>query len=162
MERQSKHIEEEYNRLSHQFNYQKQELARLKKIAMEVAPIEDEDGNELPLKEELSNLPETITEIEVALEDTRERINLIHDNPDAMRRYEEQKKELEEIKERLKDMKDSKEIKRQTLQDKRVPWEGALDNITEKVNVLFSEYMKELGCAGKFLLVFLYYLRLCE
>lgn len=116
---------------------------------MDIAPIADEHGNELPLKEQLNDLPESITEIDVAIEDTTDRINGIHDNPDAMRRYEAQKRELEEVKEKLGNMKESKEAQKQTLENKRGPWESALDNITTKVDVLFSKYMEELGCAGE-------------
>merc|ERR1712039_1025239 len=116
---------------------------------MRIAPISDENGDDLPLKDQLNDLPENLHEIEEGMDDTKERINSIHDNPDVMRRYEEQKIELNDIKEQLQDMESSKDAKRQTLKDTRQPWEASLDNIVTKVNVLFSQYMKELDCAGE-------------
>ncbi len=85
------------------------------------------------------------------MDNTKERINSIHDNPEVMRRYEQQKHELEEIKEALQDMIDSKQQKRDKLKEIRRPWETSLVNLVDKASILFSGYMKELGCAGKLL-----------
>jgi chromosome segregation ATPase len=149
IEMQSKQIEDQYKAVSAAFNREKQALGALKDEAIRIAPIQDEEGNDLPLKDQLNDLPDNMTELEESMDDALEKINQIHDNPEVMRIYEEQKRQLQEIKDQLANMSESKELKRQALKDKREPWEASLKNIVEKVNVLFSVYMKELGCAGK-------------
>lgn len=143
-------LEKDLQRVSAQFNQEKQELRALKEEVMRVAPVTDENGDELPLKAELEKLPDNLNEIEDAMDDVSERISNIHENPDVMRRYEQQKRELFEITGQLENMQGSKEAKRLTLQNKRTPWENALENIVQKISVLFGQYMMELGCAGMF------------
>lgn len=146
---QNQHLEYEFKEITARFNREKKELEKLQQHAVTIAPISDEDGNPLPLREKLNDLPETITEIEESMEDKHEKINSIHDNPEVMRRYEQQKRELEEVNERLQDMKDSKQQKRENLQAMKDPWEASLTKLVGKASVLFSGYMRELGCAGE-------------
>lgn len=148
-ENSSRALEQSFREVSDTFNREKAALCELNERAMAIAPLKDQDGNDLPLKAELDELPDDATELEGAMDDTKERINSIHENPDVMKRYEKQKEELLEVKEQLRDMKDSKQKKRQILQSKREPWEAALDVIVGRVSGLFGHYMKELGCAGK-------------
>mmetsp|Transcript_11875 Transcript_11875/g.14741 ORF Transcript_11875/g.14741 Transcript_11875/m.14741 type:complete len:1161 (+) Transcript_11875:53-3535(+) len=149
MQKQTRHLEIEYSRVSDQFNKVKYNLGKLKEEAIRIAPIEDENGNDLPLKEKLSELPDSAVEIEEAIDDADEKISSIHENPHAMKKYEEQKKELETLRGHLDNLNQSKEMKRNDLQAKRAPWEAALVKIVEDVSKLFSQYMKELGCAGE-------------
>ena len=153
MKIQTEDLEHQFKMISAAFQKEKQKLGHLKQRAIEIAPISDQNGNDLPLKEKLNTLPDNLTELEESMEDTKEQIEGIHDNPDVMRRYEEQKRELHEIKDHLENLNESKGRKRKDLEDKKNPWEAALKNIVEKVNVLFEGYMKELGCAGKILIV---------
>lgn len=76
-------------------------------------------------------------------------MNGIDANPDVIRQYEERKKEIELIREQLSDLTESKDSKVAELEKRRLPWEQSLENSVSKVNVLFSKYMEELGCAGK-------------
>ena len=142
-------MERQFERVSHDFNRERNAVARLKEEATRLAPITDENGEDLPLKQQLNDLPDNMTELDEAIDDTQDKISSIHDNPEVMRRYERQKQELEAVQEELENLNESKERRRKDLKEKRAPWENALENIVKKVNVLFSEYMKELGCAGK-------------
>eukprot|EP00551_Chaetoceros_affinis_P006129 CAMPEP_0203670242 /NCGR_PEP_ID=MMETSP0090-20130426/6384_1 /ASSEMBLY_ACC=CAM_ASM_001088 /TAXON_ID=426623 /ORGANISM="Chaetoceros affinis, Strain CCMP159" /LENGTH=1165 /DNA_ID=CAMNT_0050535065 /DNA_START=104 /DNA_END=3601 /DNA_ORIENTATION=+ len=148
-EMQFRQIEGEYARISEDYNRKRHELQQIKEEAQRIAPITDENGNDLPLKEELSKLPENLTELEEAMDDTREKINSIVDNPEVMRRYEQQKRQLEDMKDQLENLNENKAEKKNALKQKRRPWENALQNIVEKVSNLFSGYMEELGCAGE-------------
>jgi chromosome segregation ATPase len=121
-------------------------------IAMTEAPLEDEDGNELPLKKVLSDdlsQFETVDHAEAALDDAETKVNNIHSDPNVVRLYEEKKKELEETRGDLDDMTNRKEKKILELNNQREPWESALDKIVTTVDKRFGNYMRELGCKGE-------------
>ncbi len=155
-------MEAEYSRVSDIYTRARHELQQIKEDAIRIAPITDENGNDLPLKEKLNELPENLTELEEAMDDTRDKISSIVDNPEVMRRYEQQKRQLDEMKEQLENLNENKAEKKNALKQKRRPWENALENIVDKVNTLFSGYMKELGCAGRRCRFQLYFFETCS
>lgn len=125
-------------------------MREAKALAEKEAPIEDEDGNPLPLKEKLEALTvSTLAETEAAMEEAHAKVDGIDANPDVIRQYEERKKEIEEVRGQLSELTDSKESKLADLRRKRAPWEQALDNAVNKVNAKFSGYMQDLDCAGE-------------
>jgi len=142
--------EAEFARLGREFTAKKSAMREAKNVAEEEAPLEDPDGNPLPLKAELEALTvTTLAETEAAMEEASAKVNGIDANPDVIRQYEESKKEVEILRAQLKELTDSKDFKLNELIRKRAPWEQALEDSMAKVNILFSEYMEELGNAGE-------------
>mmetsp|Transcript_31165 Transcript_31165/g.47542 ORF Transcript_31165/g.47542 Transcript_31165/m.47542 type:complete len:1125 (-) Transcript_31165:528-3902(-) len=118
-----------------------------------VAPLKDDNDNPLPLKTALEELPvDTVDEAMAALEEAQVKANTIDNNPDVMMQYEKLKAEIVETKDEIENLVNSKDAKIQEISNAKAPWEAALTNSLEKVNVLFSTYMSELGCAGEIVL----------
>lgn len=140
----------ELARVTQEFSAKKNSMKEAKALAESKAPLEDADGNALPLKAELEALSvNTLEETEAAMEEANAKVNGIDANPEVIRQYEERKKEIESVKAQLNDLTDSKDSKVRTLEQTKLPWEEALNDAVSKVNVLFSKYMQELGCAGE-------------
>jgi chromosome segregation ATPase len=144
----------EYGRMSKLFETSRRVLEDLKAKADEAAPLQAEDGSDLPLKKLLDDLPvETREETEAALEEAEAKANSIIADPNVVRHYEERKKEIEKVQADLDDLTSAKEGKLTELEQKRKPWEDALTNSVDKVDLLFTKYMAELGCTGEVKLV---------
>lgn len=143
-------LEKEATRIQKQFQAIRQTVANKKREADSVAPLADEHGNELPLKQQLASLEVSdLTEVDAAIEELERSIEGIHDNPDAIRHYEKLKTQIEEMKSNLEDVRNSRETRLTKLQKMREPWEYALDTYTTKVNILFTAYMADMGCTGE-------------
>lgn len=143
---------QEFLRIKRDFKLAKNVYKESKKIAMAEAPLEDEDGNELPLKNVLSedlHQFSTVDHAEAALDDAEAKVNNIHSDPNVVRLYEEKKKELEETRGDLDDMTNRKEKKINELNRQKDPWESELDVIVTTVDKRFGNYMRELGCKGE-------------
>lgn len=143
---------QEFLRIKRDFKLAKTVYKESKNIAMAEAPLEDEDGNELPLKNVLSedlHQFSTVDHAEAALDDAEAKVNNIHSDPNVVRLYEEKKKELEETRGDLDDMTNRKEKKINELNRQKDPWESELDVIVTTVDKRFGNYMRELGCKGE-------------
>lgn len=143
---------QEFLRIKRDFKLAKNVYKESKNIAMAEAPLEDEDGNELPLKNVLSedlHQFSTVDHAEAALDDAEAKVNNIHSDPNVVRLYEEKKKELEETRGDLDDMTNRKEKKINELNRQKDPWESELDVIVTTVDKRFGNYMRELGCKGE-------------
>lgn len=66
-----------------------------------------------------------------------------------MKQYEERKKDIERLQGQLDQSAGEKDTKKKQLQIKLEKWEAQLINIVNDVSKKFSEYMKEVGCAGE-------------
>ena len=119
-------FERDLSTVTTEFNQKKKELGQLKVKASESAPIKDDEGNELPLKAQLDELPDDMSELEDAIDDSKDKINSIHDNPEVLRKYEEQKKEITELRERLETHATEEDAKRDQLLSLKTPWEGTI------------------------------------
>lgn len=144
---QSKTLQEDYQRVSQEFDLTKKKLTTLKDRANDIANITGADGSDL--KEALDKLPADETELQESIDDANERVNSIHENPEALRNYDAQKREIEKTKQELEQLNTTKEAKEYEISAKLNPWETALTDIVHKVNIKFAGYMTELGCAGK-------------
>jgi structural maintenance of chromosomes protein 5 len=143
-------IEKEALRIQQAFAKAKQLCTQIKSQAERDAPMTDEKGNELPLKQQLEDLDvNTVYDVEAALEEAESKANSIDANPDVIRQYEQRKVEIEEAKERLDDLSSSKDAKLNVITRMRQPWESALENFVAKINCLFSKYMAEMACTGE-------------
>jgi len=142
-------LEERMAQVTRQFNEAKRQMRDLKTKADSVAPMKDADGNELPLKAQLEELPETLDEVEATIEEAVAKINSIQHNPSVLRLYEERKREIEETRREMEGLSEAQNAKRTHMDSLRIPWENSLINVVNKVNVLFGQYMAELGNAGE-------------
>jgi len=148
-EANSLELKKKYNDANRLFSTKREECRQYQAQAMEVAPISDSDGNELPLKAQLDELPTDPREINDEIEELVEKLESITDNPGAIKRYEEQKLEMQQTQNELNNYDQAENIKKQELKALRDPWEKSLRDIAFQVNGLFSQYMGELGMAGE-------------
>ena len=140
----------EFEQMSKAFKEKKAELAQIKADAMEQAPLEDEDGNDLPLKEQLEALPVSdIHECEAAYEEAKQKAESIIADPNVVRQYTKKKEELEEAQAELDNLESSKEKRQNEMDQKFRPWKQALENSVAQIDKRFSKYMAELGCTGE-------------
>jgi structural maintenance of chromosomes protein 5 len=142
-------IEREAIGIQGQFASTKKELQEKRDEAFSVAPLEDANGNDLPLKAELEALEVTdLHDLDAALEEAEAKANAIDANPNFLRRYQEQKEKMVEIEERLEDATNSKEAKAAAIETKQAQWESALEENVAKINVKFERYMADMGFTG--------------
>lgn len=146
-------LRQEAEEVSRDFARAKNELSTKKNEAVRDAPLKDDEGNDLPLREQLEALQvETLHDLEAAYEEAEARANAIVDNPEALHKYEEQKQKIEEMSARLADAKEGQSRELSQVKLKRNTWETSLECHVSKINTLFSEYMKDMDCAGEVVL----------
>lgn len=148
-EQETKELEHLVSVNNAHFTDAKRRMKELKIYADRIAPMKDAEGNDLPLKAQLQELPETLGEIDAAIADNQELINSISDNPQVLSQYEKRKAEIEKKKEEFENLENAQSAKRATLHNLLEAWKARLHNTVEKVNTLFSGYMRDLGCAGE-------------
>lgn len=135
--------------LSRTYTKKREELRLLKEENDRIAPLKDEEGNDLPIKAEIEALPyETLEETEAALEEAEQKIQSCHYDPNAIRQYEDTLSQIEVEQAKLDQMQGNKDSLKQSIAQIREPWEAALKNSVTKINSLFVNYMAELGCTG--------------
>lgn len=140
----------EYQDATAQYTQQRKVLQQLKNKAEEEAPLTDENGEELPLKAQLEDLPvEHVEEARAALEEAMAKVDSIIADPKVVRVYEEKKLELESSEAELENLSSSRERRVNEMNQKLKPWEEALSNFVSKIDAKFSNYMRELGCTGE-------------
>ena len=59
----------------------------------------DEQGNELPLKKQLEELPDDLDQISGKIEDSRASIARIHDDPHVVAEYQKKEAQINELQE---------------------------------------------------------------
>ena len=101
------------------------------------------------IRAKLEGFLESVDEVEALLTDAQDKVNSIDDNPEVFRRYEQRTKEIAEARAQLEDLSEGQNAKIQQLEHNAGNWTTALQNSLEKVNMLFQQYMQELGCAGE-------------
>mmetsp|Transcript_36858 Transcript_36858/g.82914 ORF Transcript_36858/g.82914 Transcript_36858/m.82914 type:complete len:386 (+) Transcript_36858:2215-3372(+) len=126
------------------YNFKKEKLKKLLKEAEEFAPRDVWDER---LQRE--DLPSDLDEVFDAIEEAKQKIDSITDNPHLLRQYEERKKEIALLEEQLESAGSEKERRLQDLSDKLENYQSRLTNIISQVNVKFSAYMSEVNCAGE-------------
>mmetsp|Transcript_40049 Transcript_40049/g.94025 ORF Transcript_40049/g.94025 Transcript_40049/m.94025 type:complete len:353 (+) Transcript_40049:2642-3700(+) len=128
--------------LDRAFTAVRNNVKALKQVADREAPMVE------PLKSQLEDLPDTQDEIDAMKEEYVAKVNGISDNPGVIRDYERRKKEIQDEQENLAQLAEEQDLKKRELIDTMKPWETRLINTVNKVDALFSNYMKELGFCG--------------
>ena len=129
----------------------KKNLVRIRKSDMEKeSPVRDENGDQTPLGEEIQALGhETVEDYEAALEDAQNKVNSIHDDPNAIKQYEDNLAEIERVQEQLEQVQGNKDSLDRQIEKVLSPWKATLHNAIEEINNLFTGYMAELGVTGE-------------
>lgn len=149
-QQENKNLEAEGTRLQQEFKNLRQRLTQAKNAAQSEAPLEDREGNPLPLKAKLEALEvSTLAEVEAALEDVEQTINAIQANDGVFRQYGKLQLEVADVEEQLQQLTSSKDAKLALIAERRRPWETAITNHIYKTNVKFCKYMEEMGCTGE-------------
>lgn len=133
------------------FNQKKQEFREIQARAQAEAPLEDEDGNDLPLKAILAGEFSQFSDVplaEAALEEAERMVSDSVANPNAVRLYKELEQQIEETQADLDDFKNRKDKRMTEMQRIQAPWEASLEETVERVDKKFGQYMRELGCVG--------------
>ncbi|KAL7553665.1 hypothetical protein ACHAWF_016964 [Thalassiosira exigua] len=145
-EAETAELADQYAAASAEYDQKKSALQKLRKDAEALAP----QGGELftQLMDD-SELPANMEELEDMLDEFETKANSITDNPHVMRQYEERKRDIEKFQKQLDEADGEEDMKKQQLDHKLRRWEASLINIVNSVSEKFSEYMKEVGCAGE-------------
>jgi structural maintenance of chromosomes protein 5 len=145
-----KKLEQDAMKIQAEFTAIKQKLRQAKDLATSEAPLEDANGNPLPLKEKLEDLEvTTLAEVEAALEDAQQVLDTIQANDGVFRQYQKLESEIAEVEAHLKQLSSGKESRLSIIEEKSKPWETALTNHVAKINAKFSFYMSEMQCTGE-------------
>ena len=140
---------QEYDKLERLYKRELEHVKALKQKAQEEAPLVDDNNEPNLLRQQLDDLGTMeLAEAEAMLEDAERKANDIVADPDVLRQYEKNQRELEKAQVQLDDLTGSKERKVAELEKKVKPWRDALTNSLSEVDTLFSKYMSELGYTG--------------
>ena len=143
-------VKEEATRAHKKFNEIKMEVQQKKKEAEELAPLTDENGDPTPLKAMMEDLQANeIHEIDAAMEEAERLLSQYDANPEVIRQYQILKAEIEKIEDQLANSTETRERNFQAIDEMRKDWETRLEVHLSKINILFGEYMQEMGCTGE-------------
>ena len=135
-------MQDKYNRY--------RQIAKDKKtLAEKFAPLQDDNGETLPLKDQLEALEvATLEEAEAALEEAEAVVNSIHENSGIFRQLEELQEKFTEAKSKLDDLTVNKDSLLNAINSKKALWESKVVDHVAELDKKFGEYMKEMGCTG--------------
>jgi structural maintenance of chromosomes protein 5 len=143
-------VKEEATRAHKKFNEIKMEVQQKKKEAEELAPLTDENGDPTPLKAMMEDLQANeIHEIDAAMEEAERLLSQYDANPEVIRQYQILKAEIEKIEDQLANSTETRERNFQAIDEMRKDWETRLEVHLFKINILFGQYMQEMGCTGE-------------
>jgi len=116
------------------------------------APIAESDGaggeRATPLLHEMESLPKTRPEVVAILETEQQAAASIHHNPAVIQKYNERKAEIEDLKALIEEQEGSGGSKAAKFEAQKRAWEEKTEQCCAKLNVLFSDYMSQLGNRG--------------
>jgi chromosome segregation ATPase len=138
------------------FKQIKGEVKRLKEELLEVAPLEDENGESTPLhnaiqemKRESQTQELELEDVNAAIEELEQKINTIHNDPNVIQQYEATLTEIEAVEAQLAQVEGSKDSLGRKIEQELAPYKASLENSIQEINTRFVEYMKELGVTGE-------------
>lgn len=119
-------------------------------LCNEQAPIKDDDGNETPLVQAMVDLDcDDVEDAEAALEEAQQKVDSIHNDPNAVKQYNQVCEEMAIVQGQLEECQGSFDSLQQKIQQIKAPWQASLQNAVHKINALFVEYMNEVHCTGE-------------
>ena len=142
-------VKEDYERAKEDFAESKKRVKELKKIAEKEAPLENRDGTETPLKKKLCELGlEGLEEIVSAIEDCRQQINTIVDDPHILAEYERKQAEIQTLTKELNNKEEVHDARAAEMYSLERPFLAKLKHYMSIIDQRFSEYMSDVQCAG--------------
>jgi chromosome segregation ATPase len=143
-------MEREARQILADFTKAKKLAGDKKALADEKAPITDENGEPTQLKMQLEEIGlDNLNELDCAYEEAMAKANDIADNPDAIRQYEQRKKDIDQLEIELERRTNHEANKVKRIDELGNAWERALMKHVSEVNKLFTTYMSEMGCTGE-------------
>ncbi|KAL3917373.1 MAG: hypothetical protein SGILL_004744, partial [Bacillariaceae sp.] len=145
-------IEQDFANLKQRMNQAKTKARQAQQEAIQKAPIEDAEGNELPLKAKVEvDLAQydTVDLAEAAWEEVEQKIRNTVADRNVIRHYEQKQIEVDSAQDQLDALTKNKEGKATQMREIAEPWEEQLKGLLDKVDQRFSRYMSELGCVGE-------------
>jgi chromosome segregation ATPase len=140
----------EYEDVSQRYTRSRKELQAMKVLADENAPLVDDKGEDLPLKDQLEDLPvESAEECKAAIEEADAKWKSIESDERVFNMYEQKMAELTHIEEELENLTSSRGKRITEMQQNLAPWEQELDVTIASIDKKFGGYMRELGCTGE-------------
>lgn len=131
----------------------KEKLKGKKRQAEKDAPIH-ENGNDLPLKEKLEDLPVyTVDECDAAIEEARASLEKYSANPEVLRLYEELKESIAVMEDKVANSAQNRQGMSVGIEKKLELYVHPLEDYVSKVSAKFSQYMGEMDCTGEVKLV---------
>jgi chromosome segregation ATPase len=155
LEREKQAMEEtthEVNRLKAQFKIDKDNLRKVRQEADEGAPIFEVNSSgekvDTPLRALLDAMPIDRPTVTANRETAQEAADAIHDNPAVIIQFNQRKQEIAKLQKEVAAMQGSGGGARAEFDALRDKWVTTIRRYTEKLNVLFSSYMKQLQYEG--------------
>lgn len=130
------------------------QLKGKKRQAEQDAPIVDDAGRDLPLKEKLEAIEvSSVAECDAATEEAHANLQKYSANPEVIRQYDRLKDEIADMDEKFTSFADDREGKNKGIEKKLESYVVPLENYVGKIKTKFGQYMAEMGCTGEVRLV---------
>jgi len=143
-------LERRIAEIATKFDDAKKRLKMAKAEASKVAPIKDSEGNPTELWGKLQELEyEELEDAEAALEEAQQKIESIHNDPNAIKQYNEVCEEVELVQGQLEEMEGNKSALGHQIQQVKDSWLSSITNCIIQLNASFVKYMAEVQCTGE-------------
>jgi len=101
-------------------------------------------------KELFANLPDSLEELDIAIADCNRRAEaLFIANPKVIEDYAARKKKIEALEAQVTEIMATLETENEKIQEIEGPWLENLSSLIDKISRKFSDYMKNISCAGE-------------
>mmetsp|Transcript_29269 Transcript_29269/g.45481 ORF Transcript_29269/g.45481 Transcript_29269/m.45481 type:complete len:1125 (+) Transcript_29269:51-3425(+) len=145
-------LQQKLEEIMHGMNQIRSELRNLKEQAEQHAPLYDSSGQELPLKEQLEELPESVEEVGAAIEECRTKMQGMENNPGVLQEYGRILRAIEAAEAERDKVANGVSNNKTKLERLLHTWKSRLENTIKEVDSKFSKYMQDLNCAGEVVL----------
>lgn len=133
-----------------EFKQKKNQVKALLPELQETAPLSDENGDPTPFKLEMEAMEHDSTEeYEAALDEAEQKVKSIHNDPNAIKTYQENLAEIDLVEKNLELVQGNKDSLGRKIQQELSSWKAALQNSIDAINAKFVGYMSELSVTGE-------------
>ncbi|KAG2613804.1 hypothetical protein PVAP13_4KG395400 [Panicum virgatum] len=143
-EKDANHAAREYEDRKRITQEHKRKLAMAKQHADSIAKLTED------LKKEFVEMPDTVEELEAAIQDTESEANsMLFLNQNVLQEYQNRQREIESISNKLNDDKDQYETCCSEIESVKGKWLPTLRTFVSKINDTFSRNFQEMAVAGE-------------
>ncbi|XP_075913144.1 structural maintenance of chromosomes protein 5-like [Petromyzon marinus] len=115
----------------------------------EVCGLGPDDEAPPEMQQALEGGPETLDEIDAAIEDARTRASLLNINPQVLEEFENRRVAIEELQGEVETLRQTLGEQQRHLDTVKPQWLEPLGVVISQINAKFSSYLKTLNCAGE-------------